>query len=115
MIQLAQGLINSLIILEIIRDDERLKNVNILVRCFQNLREVGLTFTSNGMTYCIYEHRNSDAIIINGKKDWTGCSGDLPYKTDSKWDAIKTFDFNKHLECADYLIDLLLGQTKNNA
>lgn len=108
MINICQGLVNSLIILEILRNDERLDKVDVYVRCFQNLREMGLTFTTNGMTYCIYEHRNSDAIIINGKKGWSGGVGDLPYMSDSKWENIKSFSYNEHLKCAECLIKLLL-------
>ena len=108
MINLCQGLINSLIILEILRDDEELNKKDVYVRCFQNLREMGLTFTTGEMTYCIYEHRNSDSIVINGKKNWSGGAGDLPYMTDSKWETVKTFSYNEHLKCAECLIKLLL-------
>lgn len=114
MIQLTQGLVNSLVILELLRNDERLKKLTIYVNCFQNCREMGLTFGIGLMTYCIYEHRNSDQIIINGKKNWCGHSGDLPYSGEDKWSNIASFSPGKYDECAEYLIDLLLNYKEDN-
>jgi hypothetical protein len=69
MITLERGLRNSLIVLEYLRDMEELKDINITIGTFTNCREVGLTFAvleKKNFTFCVYEHRNSDSIIING-------------------------------------------------
>lgn len=107
MITLKEGLKTGLVILELLRDDERLKNIPIYVECFINCREGGLTFTVKGqtksMTYCIYEHRNSDNIIVNGKENWSSFSDDLPYAGEDKWDCIKSFGYGKYFECFQWL------------
>ena len=107
MVEIDRGIATSIKVLELIKKDRILnRRCNIWVRCFHNGRENGLTFTLYGiyigrnkslmridkpMTYCVYEHRNSDDIIINGKQNWTSFSEDFPYKSDSKWDYYKSY------------------------
>lgn len=59
----------------------------VFVSPFVNGREYGNVYTvldpeGNPMSFSVYEHRNSDSIIINGKKYWDG--EELPYAADSK-------------------------------
>lgn len=120
MVTLSKGLINSLIVLEFIRNNKELRNYDINVGTFTNCREVGLTFIISGytdkngkyhlikpFTYCIYEHRNSDEIIINGKEGYISLNGDLPYNGDSKYSYIAAFEYNQHYECSFKLSELI--------
>jgi len=113
MIQLSNGLKNSLIILEHLRDMEDLDGIHISVGTFTNCREGGLTFMVDNkdyesFTFCIYEHRNSDEIIINGKEGHITMNGQLPYKADNKWTVLDCFKWNQHYECAEKLSKLII-------
>jgi len=114
MIYLKSGLRISLVVLEILRNDEELKDVDVSVACFTNCRECGLTFTVythphfSQTTYCVYEHRNSDEIIVNHKEDWCGMNGDLPYMADSKYKYDASFSYNEYEKCAQFLKDKFL-------
>lgn len=113
MITLETGLKNSLIVLEHLRNNEDLKDIHIAVGTFTNCRECGLTFRvmskrAEAFTWCIYEHRNSDNIIINGKEGYITMNGELPYKGDSKYIYIASFNWNQHLECAHKLAELII-------
>ena len=60
---------------------------NVFVSFMQNGRENGLTYTvmapdASTRTFVVYEHRNKDSIVINGKQNWDGEG--LPYSGDSK-------------------------------
>jgi len=66
-------------------DRENISNVS--VSPFENGREWGNAYTvmspdGNTRTFSVYEHRNTDSIIINGTTNWNGT--DLPYAADSK-------------------------------
>jgi hypothetical protein len=129
MISVSQGLKNSLIILEHLRNNEELNKLcDISVGAFTNCREVGLTFILTGVnddsgnylrgdihtgasvvfTYCIYEHRNSDSIIINGKEGYVTNNGELPYAGETKYDYLAEFPYNGHIEAADKLAEFML-------
>ena len=116
MITLNNGLKTSLIILELLRNDPDFEGINIAVNCFQNCREMGLTFdnvdSKDNMTYCVYEHRNSDQIIINGKKNWIGITGDLPFTGETKYDYIMNFRYDEYYKCYLKLKELLLKGVK---
>ena len=84
-IQYSAGLNNSLRVLNYLK---KYKNIGeIYVNTLQNGRETGLTFIverknnnveqKDFFTFCVYEHRNSDEIIINGKEGFL--SYELPY------------------------------------
>lgn len=115
MISISKGLTNSLIVLEFLRNNEEIQNIHISVGTFTNCRECGLTFmvmsaTHEGeyvnvppFTWCIYEHRNSDQIIINGVNRYVSLNGDLPFKADSKSIYLYSFKYNQHMEAADQL------------
>ncbi len=127
MITLSSGLKNSLIILEILRNDEDFCNkVDLKIGTFTNCRECGLTFMLSGQydkdkqyksinkpfTYCVYEHRNSDSIIINGKEGYISLNGDLPYASDSKSTYLASFSYNEYNQAAEKLIQLILERIK---
>lgn len=68
---------------------ERLGIGDFSVGSFDNGREWGLTYTvltptGDTRTFSVYEHRNTDSIIINGKENWDPNVQDLPYAGDSK-------------------------------
>jgi hypothetical protein len=126
MITISNGLKNSLIVLEFLRNNEDLKNYTIHVGTFTNCREVGLTFIITGLykdgdykvvdnfTFCVYEHRNSDEIIVNGKEGYVCLNGELPYGGETKWDYIKSFSYNKHMEAADYLASSIIEHAEKS-
>lgn len=125
MITLSPGLKNSLLVLEHLRDHEDLNRLcDIQVGTFTNNRESGLTFavvgycepsgefihssTYESFTYCVYEHRSSDRIILNGKPGFVSANGDLPYKGDSSSNVIASFRYDEHYKCAEKLVKLIL-------
>lgn len=123
MITLNAGLKNSFVVLELLRNSEELcEKVRIHVECFNNGREHGLTFSMGSylddsskvcflkdrFTFCVYEHRNSDEIIINGKMNWSSFSGDLPYSSDSKNIFCACFKYSEHYKVAEWLIKKFL-------
>ena len=73
-ISIENGLEISLKVLEELKKHKLNKDVTI--GTFTNCRECGLTFRVFGkeksFTWCVYEHRNSDEIIINGKQAQQG-------------------------------------------
>lgn len=119
MVTLAKGLINSLIVLEYLRNNSELSHIDISVGTFTNCRECGLTFivTSatiegelkvlNPFTWCIYEHRNSDEIIINGVPKYISMNGELPYNGESKYNYLHAFNYSEHMDAADKLAELI--------
>jgi len=106
MINLAQGLVNSLIVLELLRGKDSLKDIDIFVSTFTNLREAGLTFSigigTKLFTWCVYEFRSDDSITVNGTdKHYCGALGELPY--DGKKSCIKGFRYGQYHKVADFL------------
>ncbi len=81
---------------------------------FYNLREHGLTYTvlgpdlhpENGWTFCVYEHRNSDEIIINGCRT-AEVKPYGPYGGQDKWDTLGCFDYGNYDDAANALIRIL--------
>lgn len=114
MLDLAAGLKNSLIIMELLRDREELQDIPVLVGTFTNCREVGLTFyvhakgKAQDMTFCVYQHRNSDDIIINGKSGYISLAGELPYISDNKYEYLGKFAVNEYTQAAECLLNLIL-------
>lgn len=124
MITLENGLRNSLVILELLRDNNTLYYYNIHVGAFTNCREVGLTFAALGwydqdhryhsitpFTWCVYEHRNSDEIIINGKEGLVSLNGDLPYAGDSHHSYLASYSRGEYDLAAGKLADLIQEYT----
>jgi hypothetical protein len=110
MIALSSGLKNSLVVLELLRNNEELKDIPVSVGTFTNSRECGLTFAIIGkqcFTWCVYEHRNGDSIIINGKSGYISMNGELPYIADSNWEYIASFEFGEYSQAAEKLSELV--------
>lgn len=66
----------------------------VSVSPFQNGREWGNVYTvmtpdGSSRSFSVYEHRNTDSIVINGRDGWDG--QDLPYAGDSKDDFFAEF------------------------
>lgn len=79
---------------------------NVSVSNYENGREWGLAYTvmepsGDSRTFSVYEHRNTDSIIINAKTNWK--HGDLPMAGESKNDFIAEFSPNDHRQAADAL------------
>lgn len=89
---------------------DSLKNAgveNITVSHFENGREHGLAYTvmtpdGSSRTFSVYEHRNSDSIIINGKTNWK--HGELPFAADSKDQFFAEFAPENRKQAADALV-----------
>ena len=119
MIKLAMGLKKSLMVLEYLRGEDQLQDLGVFVRSFMNGRECGLTFTvqkkdyTKSFTWCVYEHRNCDLIVVNGKENWEAANGELPYMADSDSLYLKGFAYNQYEECADYLAKEFLNYVNN--
>lgn len=111
MIKLNSGLQDSLVILEILRNSYDLRNIGIYVGTFMNCREMGLTFTvydktDKPFTWCVYESRGGDNIVINGRKDFFHISDTLPYCDNYR--NLAEFDFGEYHEAAAKLTDMIL-------
>jgi hypothetical protein len=107
--------------LEQAKDDEyafwKVENPAIEIGEFDNCRESGFTYSLLGgkqdMVFCVYEHRNSDSIIINGcMRQHMKAYG--PYNGDSKWDYLATFSYGDYTGCAERLAEFLLGAYKGD-
>ena len=119
MLCIDRGLKIGLITLELLRNIEEFKEIDIGVGTFTNCRECGLTFRvwskslkGHCFTFCVYEHRNSDQIIINGKKGCIDMAGDLPYKGDSSSAYLASFPCGEYDKAADKLAELILEKAK---
>lgn len=114
-ISLARGLVLSQIITVLLEENQELsevleeKDISVDIHALQNGREQGFSYSVlkhgkdlKSFTWCTYEHRNSDQIIINGKEGYLTSSGDLPYAGD-KWKYIACFGYNDYSKAADAL------------
>lgn len=119
------GLMKSEIIDLLLRDeldrfDYEASNVeSLIIGCFTNCREQGHTYivhAKNGksFTFCIYEHRNSDEIIINGKEGHVSLNGELPYKGDNKNEYIASFGPDDYYKAARKLSGLIIDFLRFN-
>ena len=116
-VDIPAGLKISVEILKRLKKRKELFAYEIMVGCFTNCREVGLTFypiylngrmLDESKTFCIYEHRNSDQIIINGKEGYITGSGELPYMSDSKWDYLASAECENYDVATDLLVREIL-------
>jgi hypothetical protein len=111
MITISKGLSIGLIVLELIKQDKEFCNkYRVNVGTFTNCSECGLTFMvmeKKSFTWCIYEHRNSDSIIINGKEGYISLNDELPYKAGNKYDYLASFSYNEYYEAAEKLKELI--------
>lgn len=79
---------------------------------FDNCRETGLTFTVPGWQFCVYEHRNSDEICVQGCRiedvnDWG------PYGGVDKRDVLGIIGYEQYETAAGHLIAALRYVNKN--
>lgn len=89
---------------------ERLGVQDVLVSSFDNAREYGLVYTvltpsGNTRSFSVYEHRNTDNVIINGLTNWNKKSSPWgPYAADSKDTYFASFRYDTdHDEVAEKL------------
>ena len=86
-------------------------NLTVEVGTFDNCREYGNTYRAIGAkqhyTFCIYEHRNSDEICINGCPT-AEIKSYGPYTGKDKWFAHASFSYNQHYDAARQLYDFLM-------
>lgn len=85
-------------------------HLSVSVSTFYNCREAGLVYTimepsGKLQSFSVYEHRNSDSIIINGCEDWDGES--LPYAADSKNAFYAEIPCGEYSQAADALLFFL--------
>lgn len=81
---------------------------------FDNCREYGVTFTYGLWTFCVYEHRNSDEIHIEGCptaeiQSWG------PYGGVDKWDTLFCADAEEYAVVAEKVIAMLHLVSDGNA
>lgn len=78
---------------------------------FENCREYGYTYSLLGgiqdNVFCVYEHRNSDNICINGcKREDVKPYG--PYSGESKWDTLGSFSYSEYHAASKQLVEFLV-------
>lgn len=94
---------------ELKKSMDKQKVDNVSVTPFYNGREEGNAYTvitpdGSTRTFSVYEHRNSDSIIINGKTNWRAKDKDeLPYSGDHKGVFFAEFHPKDKQQCADAL------------
>lgn len=79
---------------------------NVSVSNFENGREHGLAYTvmtpdGGSRTFTIYEHRNTDSIIINGQTNWDG--KDIPFAGERSSHFFAEFAPDDRKQAADAL------------
>lgn len=89
--------------------------MEVEVKKFDNCREYGFTFRAIGgkqdITFSVYEHRNSDQIIINGcMTEDVATFG--AYNGSSKYDYLESFAYHEHYRVAEELAEKLLNSYK---
>lgn len=77
---------------------------------FNNCREWGVTYSINEWTFCVFEHRNSDEIIIEGCPD-AEIRSYGPYGSDSKWDSLSCDSYGEYEKAAKRLETALMSAT----
>lgn len=87
---------------------------NVTATSFYNSREWGNAYTvmtpdGGTRTFSVYEHRNSDSIIINGKNNWKGVDEELPYAGDSKQAFFAEFGPDERQRAASTLTFFMKG------
>ena len=119
------GIAISQIIVEIMRLDTEFEvfmneyKTYVAIYALQNMREQGFQYTVFGkkkmFTWCTYEHRNSDSIIVNGKEGLHNGSGELPYKSDDKFEYLSSFGPGEYQKAADFLMTQITNFVEEDA
>ena len=109
----SQGLLVSEKVLKFVKrelNSFKSNGSNVYIGTFTNLRECGLTYMcydkGRTFTFCTYEHRNSDGIIINGKEGLVCANGELPYGG-NKWDCLASFNCGEYEQAGMKLAELI--------
>lgn len=105
-----------LLLLDTLKYSEVLGGKSLEVIPFDNCREFGYMYHIIGgkqdLTFSVYEHRNSDEIIINGCKT-SNVKPYGAYNGGSKYSYLKNFSFDSHYQVAKqlkvYLEESFLG------
>ena len=124
-----EGIAISQIIVNILQRnttlDETLEKTdsNVYITSMQNCREQGFAYwvygnrSKKSFTWCTYQHRNSDSIIVNGKEGMLTNSGDLPYTSNDKHIYLSGFSYSEYEKAADFLanqiIDFVLQESES--
>lgn len=102
----------KLLLLDGVKFNDNLQGKILEIKPFDNCRESGYMYRVLGSkqdcTFCVYEHRNSDEIIINGclTQDVKSYGA---YGGSSKWDYLYRFSYDEYYAVAKRL-GLLLEQ-----
>jgi hypothetical protein len=119
--ELSTGMKISFQILKRLKKDKRLKNIPVMVSTFVNCRESGLSFLVQNkkdewFTFCTYEHRNSDNIVINGKEGFLTIfnRAELPYTTENKWEYLGGAQCDDFDGAENQLARLIIAWSKSN-
>jgi len=113
-------IVTQLLICEFANSDRKgAEHEYVSVGVFTNCRECGHTYkvmaeNDKTFTWCVYEHKNSDSIIINGKEGYISIAGDLPYCSDNKWEFLASFGFGEYQKTAQKLRQLIEKFLDNN-
>ena len=107
----------KLLLLHRLSFSELLCDEELEIKEFDNYRESGYMYRVIGskqdITFSVYEHRNSDDIIINGcfTKDVKPYGA---YNGGSKWDYLNSFGYDQHysvaLKLSQYLEKCFIGK-----
>lgn len=87
----------------------RLRMKNVSVSPFFNSREFGLVYSvltpeGNTRSFSVYEHRNSDSIIINGKTNWDITDQPYgPYPGENQHQFFAEFSYDSRRQVAETL------------
>lgn len=88
---------------------ERLGVENVSISPLLNGRETGLVYTvmdpeGNSRSFSLYEHRNTDSLVINGKTNWDVTESPYgPYVADSKHEFFAEHGNGEHKQAAETL------------
>ena len=106
----------KLLLLDSLKYSEVLGGKSLEIFPFDNCREFGYMYHVIGgeqdLTFSVYEHRNSDEIIINGCET-SDVKSYGAYNGNSKYSYLKNFSFDQHYQVAkqlrNYLEESFLG------
>ena len=87
---------------EILDGNDFYEDEDVSYGTFDNLREHGLTVSYHGWTFCVYEHRNSDAICVEGCPD-SEVQPYGPYGGADKYDVLFDTKYRDYEGAAKFL------------
>ena len=91
-------------------EDMRKENISLWIECFDNCREQGYSLVVYGLKETLHiaftESRNSDSTRVYEYHD-VSFPSNLPSENNKCWTEHKTFGYNEHYQCAEYIIKRL--------